>query len=139
MEGHAEDSHLMIQRFLALDGIRFVLVMCVLGHHAVLPGFKAGFIAVDSFFVLSGFVISLLVCNQIKASEFSWSKFIRDRFIRLWPALFLTLACCMPFVYFFGKESRSEMLQHALFAMAYATNIERPSAMPTYILATCGH
>jgi peptidoglycan/LPS O-acetylase OafA/YrhL len=124
-KANAVNSDFMTKRFLALDGMRFILVMCVLAHHAVLPGFKAGFIAVDSFFVLSGFVISLLVCTQINSNEFKWGRFIRDRFIRLWPALFLTLACSAPIVYLFGQETRLELLRHTLQAISYTTNLAR--------------
>jgi peptidoglycan/LPS O-acetylase OafA/YrhL len=76
----------------ALDGLRAVAVTCVLAFHAT--GYpRAGWIGVDLFFVLSGFLITTLLLEELGSrGRVSLPAFYRRRALRLFPALFVMLA-----------------------------------------------
>ncbi|CAN0653094.1 exopolysaccharide production protein ExoZ [Nitratireductor aquimarinus] len=80
-------------RLEALDGLRAVAAIVVLAFHARMPGFGGGFVGVDIFFVLSGFLITSMIKDEIEAHgrmDYRW--FMWRRFARLFPALLLFLA-----------------------------------------------
>lgn len=75
-----------------IDGLRAVAVLLVLVFHFQLaPGAKAGFIGVDMFFVISGFLITNLLMRQFDAGRFSLGDFYVARVRRLAPALTVVL------------------------------------------------
>lgn len=78
-----------------IDGLRGVAVALVIVYHiapSVLPG---GFIGVDVFFVISGYLITQLVLSELAAGQFSLADFYRRRVRRIVPALLLVLASCL--------------------------------------------
>ena len=82
----------MIQHVRALDGMRAIAVLLVIAFHVRLPGFRAGFVGVDIFFVLSGFLITSLLLEEIRRTgRVSLSAFWARRARRLLPALVLVL------------------------------------------------
>ncbi len=72
----------------ALDGLRALACLAVVAGHAEAPGFNAGFLGVDLFFVLSGYLITRLLAEKVP----SLSKFYMRRLQRLTPALAVMLA-----------------------------------------------
>jgi peptidoglycan/LPS O-acetylase OafA/YrhL len=77
----------------ALDGLRAVAILAVLAFHAGAPFAASGFLGVDLFFVLSGFLItSLLVVEQEKEGSIALGRFYLRRAARLYPTLLLMLA-----------------------------------------------
>lgn len=74
-----------------IDALRAVAVVLVMLHHAHVPGFAGGFLGVDMFFVISGFVITLRVLRDLGGGRYSTLEFFARRIVRLIPALFLTL------------------------------------------------
>jgi len=80
----------------ALDGLRAVAILLVLGYHARLPGFTHGDLGVDVFFELSGFLITTMIFSEIATTgAFSFRVFYARRFVRLFPAYFLLLLACL--------------------------------------------
>lgn len=70
----------------SLDGLRALAVMCVMAVHAGVPGFQSGWIGVDLFFALSGFLITTLLMKEFeKRGEVSLRNFFARRFLRLMP------------------------------------------------------
>ena len=83
----------------SLDGLRAIAVLAVMSWHYVLPGVKGGFLGVDIFFVLSGFLITkLLVEEWDLTGGIHLGRFYLRRMLRLFPALFLVLLVTLPFV-----------------------------------------
>ncbi len=74
-----------------IDGLRGVAVLSVVFYHAGFETFSGGFVGVDVFFVISGFLITRLVRNEIAEGSFSFLNFYLRRARRLLPAFFFTL------------------------------------------------
>jgi peptidoglycan/LPS O-acetylase OafA/YrhL len=71
--------------------LRAVAVLLVVFHHAFPQSFKGGFIGVDLFFVISGFLISTIIFQSLNQDGFSFLDFYKRRIKRIFPALFLVL------------------------------------------------
>lgn len=75
-----------------IEGLRAVAVLPVVAYHVGFTAVPGGFIGVDVFFVISGFLITQLLQADIQAGEFSLMRFYERRIRRIGPALFATLA-----------------------------------------------
>jgi peptidoglycan/LPS O-acetylase OafA/YrhL len=88
--------------------LRGLSVIAVVLFHAFEKNFPAGFLGVDVFFVISGFVVTPLILNIFLASSESESRFrqlsyyFKNRFFRLVPALFVSIFICSVLIFFFG-------------------------------------
>ena len=83
----------------SLDGLRAIAVMGVMAWHYVLPGVKGGFLGVDLFFVLSGFLITKLLVEEWELTGgIHLGRFYLRRMLRLFPAVFVVLLVTLPFV-----------------------------------------
>jgi peptidoglycan/LPS O-acetylase OafA/YrhL len=70
-----------------LDGLRAIAVLVVVFNHAGFSIFSGGYIGVDIFFVISGFLITTIIAREIRADEFTLLKFYERRIRRILPAL----------------------------------------------------
>nr|WP_249138977.1 acyltransferase family protein [Actibacterium sp. MT2.3-13A] len=75
-----------------IDGLRAVAVLAVVFYHAGLTPFSGGFVGVDVFFVISGFLITSILRDEIARGRFRLANFYDRRVRRLFPALFVVLA-----------------------------------------------
>src|SRR3984885_3697683 len=75
-----------------IDGLRAVAVLSVLAFHIGLSRFGGGFVGVDVFFVISGYLISSIIFADINASRFTITGFYERRIRRIFPALVAMLA-----------------------------------------------
>lgn len=80
-----------------IDGLRALAVAPVILFHAGVPGFSGGYVGVDIFFVISGYLITTLILDEMEDRRFSLVSFYERRARRILPALFLVVACCIPF------------------------------------------
>lgn len=80
-----------------IDGLRAVAILAVVGYHAFPSAVSGGFIGVDIFFVISGFLISSIIFDSLETNNFSFSGFYARRIRRLFPALVLVLGACWLF------------------------------------------
>lgn len=106
-----------------IDGLRAYAVMAVLLFHLNLAPFSGGFVGVDVFFVISGYLITGNILRQVSGGTFSLSAFYITRFRRLFPALFVTAivtfavgAALMSPAYF------ADLSQSTLYALASVSN-----------------
>lgn len=74
-----------------IDGLRAIAVLLVVFHHAFPQALKGGFIGVDLFFVISGFLISTIIFQNLQQGTFSFLDFYKRRVKRIFPALCLVL------------------------------------------------
>jgi peptidoglycan/LPS O-acetylase OafA/YrhL len=77
-----------------IDGLRAAAVLSVLGFHAFPTVFPSGFIGVDIFFVISGFLISSIIFKGLAEGSFSFTDFYSRRIKRIFPALLIVLLTC---------------------------------------------
>ena len=75
-----------------IDGLRAIAVVSVVLHHAFPEHIRGGFIGVDIFFVISGYLISSIILGGLKKQHFGFADFYVRRIKRIFPALFLVLA-----------------------------------------------
>ena len=78
-----------------IDGLRAVAILPVLLYHAGVPPFTGGYIGVDVFFVISGYLITRLLMADMAAGTFSIAAFYERRIRRIFPALFTVLAATL--------------------------------------------
>ena len=81
--------------------LRAIAVLAVLLYHYEIPSFAGGFIGVDIFFVISGFLMTKIVLSGMSIDEFSYKQFIARRIKRIVPALLVVSACLLLFIPFF--------------------------------------
>lgn len=74
-----------------IDGIRAIAVVAVMLFHAKISGFRGGFVGVDIFFVISGYLISGIIIRGIERGNFSFRDFYTRRINRIFPALIAVL------------------------------------------------
>lgn len=79
-----------------IDGLRAIAVVVVIFFHAGFPIFSGGYVGVDVFFVISGFLITSIISDELTEGTFSFRLFYERRIRRLLPALFLVMALCLP-------------------------------------------
>ena len=72
-----------------IDGLRAIAVIPVVLFHCGVKLFSGGFVGVDIFFVISGYLITKNIINQIEQEKFCLSKFYKKRMLRILPAFFV--------------------------------------------------
>ncbi|MDO9212351.1 MAG: acyltransferase family protein [Methylococcales bacterium] len=77
-----------------IDGLRAIAVLSVVIFHAFPNMLKGGFIGVDIFFIISGFLISTIIFSNLESDNFSFVEFYSRRIKRIFPALLLVLLAC---------------------------------------------
>lgn len=82
-----------------IDGLRAVAVLPVIFFHAGFDVFSGGFIGVDVFFVISGYLITCILLKEMEQGRFSIARFYERRARRILPALFFVILCCLPFAW----------------------------------------
>ena len=83
-----------------IDGLRAVAVLPVILFHAGIGLFSGGFVGVDVFFVISGYLITKIILGDLEQNKFGIVKFYERRARRILPALFFIVFSCVPFAYF---------------------------------------
>lgn len=112
-----------------IDGLRAVAVTGVILYHADLAiggvhPFQGGYIGVDVFFVISGYLITSIILGQMKDGTFSFARFYERRARRILPALFTVIAASIPFAWLYMLPSAvKEYSGSVLSALTFGSNI----------------
>lgn len=106
-----------------IDGLRAIAVLAVVLHHAFPSWFKGGFVGVDIFFVISGYLISSIIFQQLQRNTFRFSDFYARRIRRIFPALILVLGAVLGFGWWWLTPSDYRLLAgHTIAGSAFVAN-----------------
>ena len=106
-----------------IDGLRGISVLAVIFFHLEPQLFPGGFIGVDIFFVISGYLISKIICTQIDKKEFKIINFITSRSRRILPMLFFILLVFFPLLFFLLPAKMISISESILSSIFFVSNI----------------
>jgi peptidoglycan/LPS O-acetylase OafA/YrhL len=107
-----------------IDGLRALAVLPVILFHAGFQTFSGGFVGVDVFFVISGYLITTIIIQELDKGTFSLVDFYERRARRILPALFLVMLVCIPFAWFWLLPSEMKQFSKSLVAVSiFASNV----------------
>jgi peptidoglycan/LPS O-acetylase OafA/YrhL len=106
-----------------IDGLRAIAIAWVLAFHYFPSVFTGGFIGVDAFFVISGYLISGIIWHDLREDRFSFGYFFGRRIRRLFPAplLVLTVTLVLGSTLLHNQEFR-QLAKHVFAASLYLNN-----------------
>ena len=107
-----------------IDGLRALAVLPVILFHAGFEWFSGGFVGVDVFFVISGYLITTILIEDIENKRFSIVNFYERRARRILPALFFVMLVCIPFAWMWMLPGQMKDFSQSLIAVSlFASNI----------------
>lgn len=108
-----------------IDGLRAFAVLPVILFHAGFEVFSGGFVGVDVFFVISGFLITNLLLTEMQTGRFSITAFYERRARRILPALFFVALACVPFAWTWMPESDFREFSFSLISVpTFVSNVQ---------------
>ena len=120
-----------------INGLRAIAVISVVLYHAGYEQFNGGWLGVDIFFVISGYLISNIILSELHKGDFSFKTFYMRRVKRILPALFSTLVFTAPISYWLltpkGMTEYLESVFASIFFYAnyFFQNLDFYTAEPT--------
>lgn len=107
-----------------IDGLRAVAVVPVVLFHAGCTALGGGYLGVDIFFVISGYLITSIIVDDLDKGNFSFGKFYERRARRILPALFVMMLACVPFALLWMTPDRLiEFGQSVMATALFVSNI----------------
>ncbi|QQA42602.1 acyltransferase family protein [Pelagovum pacificum] len=107
-----------------IDGLRAVAVIPVVLFHAGLESLSGGFVGVDIFFVISGYLITSILIKELKEGRLSIASFYERRVRRILPALTIVVISCLPFAWFWMLPEQLIDFSRSLVAVGtFSSNI----------------
>ena len=107
-----------------IDGLRALAVVPVILFHAGFGLFSGGFVGVDVFFVISGYLITTILIEDLENDRFSLLAFYERRARRILPALFFVMFVCIPFAWMWMLPHQTKEFSQSLIAVSlFASNI----------------
>jgi len=107
-----------------IDGLRAIAVLVIVFFHMKLPGFVGGFIGVDVFFVVSGFLITRIIVSSLEAGAFSFREFYARRVTRIIPALACTVgAVVLCALYLQQPQALEHTARQSIYALLSVSNL----------------
>jgi peptidoglycan/LPS O-acetylase OafA/YrhL len=108
-----------------IDALRAIAVLSVLLFHSFPEWLPGGFVGVDIFFVISGFLITGIIWREFLEGHFSLSNFYARRVRRIFPALIVVLIACLVFGWFVLFETEYKQLgDHSMRASVFLINFQ---------------
>jgi peptidoglycan/LPS O-acetylase OafA/YrhL len=107
-----------------IDGLRALAILAVLGFHALPEFVSGGFVGVDVFFVISGYLITGIIASRLREGSFSLREFYARRIRRIFPALIVVLVACLVIGWFTLLSGEYAQLgRHVAAASAFVVNL----------------
>lgn len=120
-----------------LDGLRFLAIVSVLIYHTnnrlevLLPNyhnfftklFKSGYLGVEIFFAISGYILSVQVLHLMSQDKFSYKDYFKRRLRRIEPPFLISTLAIFSLWYFFGSTPKSDLINSLLSVITYTSNI----------------
>ncbi len=107
-----------------IDGLRAISIILVIIYHAYPNALPSGFIGVDIFFVISGYLISSIILKSFTLGNFNFLDFYEKRVIRIFPALFITLVITTLLgLFFFLPKEMNDLSRHLIAGASFLSNI----------------
>ena len=107
-----------------IDGLRALAVIPVILFHAGFQAFSGGFVGVDVFFVISGYLITSILITEKQAGTFALINFYERRARRILPALFVVMVVCLPFAwYLMPPSNRKDFSESLVVVPTFVSNI----------------
>lgn len=107
-----------------IDGLRAVAVVPVILFHAGFQIFSGGYVGVDVFFVISGYLITTILVDDINSDRFKIIDFYERRARRIIPALLFVILVCVPFAWMWMIPSQMKDFSQSLVAVSlFASNV----------------
>lgn len=118
------NSHLSHPKYRPdIDGMRAVAVLSVVVFHAFPSWLKGGFVGVDVFFVISGFLISTIIFENLESGNFRFSEFYYRRIKRIFPVLAVVLIVSLGFGWMaLLPEELNQLGKHAVAGVGFFSN-----------------
>lgn len=106
-----------------VDGMRALAVLSVVFFHAFPEMLPGGFVGVDIFFVISGYLITQIICKKLVLKNFSYKDFFVHRITRIFPSLIVVLATSLIVGYFILLPDEYKQLgKHVFSGAAFVSN-----------------
>lgn len=119
-----KENHMSIKYRPDIDGLRALAIIPVVIFHSfphLLPG---GFVGVDIFFVISGYLISSIIFKEVSNNSFSFKNFYSRRIRRIFPSLLFVLICTLVAAwYIFLPDDFAITAKHIIFGIFFSQNI----------------
>jgi len=107
-----------------VDGLRSIAVLPVIFYHAGITLFSGGYVGVDIFFVISGYLITSIIITERANSTFTLRNFYERRARRILPALFFVIIPCIPFAWAWMPPYQLKDFSQSLSAVSlFSSNI----------------
>lgn len=113
-----------MERRQEIDGLRALAVIPIIFFHAGFDFFDGGFVGVDVFFVISGYLITRIILTELKNESFSLTNFYERRIRRILPALYLVVIVSIPLAWLSLEPNSMRDFSQSLVAISiFSTNI----------------
>src|SRR5258706_14972705 len=106
-----------------IDWLRAIAVLAVVAFHFEAPAIFGGFVGVDIFFVISGYLITMIVQSEVQSDTFSFARFYERRVRRLLPALYAMVALvAIPSFHYLLSSERQEFFRSVAAVVTFTSN-----------------
>ena len=107
-----------------VDGLRALAVIPVILFHAGFSALSGGFVGVDVFFVISGYLITSIILTELESNQFSIINFYERRARRILPVLFFVILVCIPFAWLWLMPlDLKDFFQSIIAVATFSSNI----------------
>lgn len=106
-----------------IDGLRAIAVLSVVFFHSGIDLFSGGYVGVDIFFVISGFLITSIIYREVQENNFSIARFYERRIRRIFPALFAVILFSLVFgLVFYAPEDLEKIAKSVRYTVIFFSN-----------------